>query len=228
MEALVYLRDLVVILGFGVLIVAVFHRFKLPSTAGFIFAGVIVGPQALGFIDDIHQVEVLAEVGVALLLFGIGLELSLEKLRRLWKPIVTGGILQVGITIIVAFFISRFYGLPVNSALFVGFMVMSISLRGSETVGALAVGVWGLMLALSIGLAVTLLQLGLALGWESWKVALAFVGLFIGLVNLIIIISAISRGNSVLKQAGLRVGFLGVAPAELETWRRQQGLPGYV
>lgn len=114
-----------------------------------------------------------------------------------------------------------------NIVLFVGFMVMSMSLRGSETVGALAVGVWGLMLALSIGLAVTLLQLGLALGWESWKVALAFLGLFIGLVNLIIIISAISRGNAVLKQAGLRVGFLGVAPSELEAWRRQQGLPGY-
>ncbi len=136
MEALVYLKDLVVILGFGVLIVAVFRRFKMPSTAGFILAGILVGPQGLGFIDDIHQVELLAEVGVALLLFGIGLELSLEKLRRLWKPILAGGFLQVGITIIITYAASRFYGLPGNSALFVGFLVAlsstAIVLRGLQ------------------------------------------------------------------------------------------------
>ncbi|UCE23878.1 MAG: cation:proton antiporter [Candidatus Zixiibacteriota bacterium] len=139
MEALVYLKDLVVILGFGVLIVAVFRKFNMPSTAGFILAGIIVGPQGLGFVGDIHQVEVLAEVGVALLLFGIGLELSLEKLRRLWRPILAGGFLQVGITIIIAYAASRFYGLPSNSALFVGFLVAlsstAIVLRGLQERG---------------------------------------------------------------------------------------------
>ena len=122
MEALAYLRDLVIILAFGVVIVAVFHRFKLPSTAGFILAGVIVGPEGLGFIGDIHQVEVLAEVGVALLLFGIGLELSLEKLRRLWKPILAGGFLQVALTMLITYAVARFYGLSNNSAIFVGFL----------------------------------------------------------------------------------------------------------
>ncbi len=139
MEGLVYLRDLVIILGFGVIIVALFHRFKLPSTTGFILAGILVGPQGLGFISDIHQVETLAEVGVALLLFGIGLELSLEKLRRLWKPILAGGMLQVGITIVVTYALAAFYGLPGNSALFVGFLVAlsstAIVLRGLQQRG---------------------------------------------------------------------------------------------
>ncbi|MEW6412482.1 MAG: cation:proton antiporter [Candidatus Zixiibacteriota bacterium] len=139
MEGLAYLRDLVFILGFGVVIVALFHRLKLPSTTGFILAGIIVGPQGLGFIDDVHKVETLAEVGVALLLFGIGLELSLEKLRRLWKPILAGGFLQVGITIVVTYALSRFYGLPGNSAVFVGFLVAlsstAIVLRGLQQRG---------------------------------------------------------------------------------------------
>ncbi len=139
MDALIYLRDLVVILGFGVVIVALFHRFKLPSTAGLILAGMLVGPQGLSIIDDIHQVEVLAEVGVALLLFGIGLELSLEKLRRLWTPIIAGGLLQVGLTIVAVFIIARTSGLAANSALFVGFLVAlsstAIVLRGLQQRG---------------------------------------------------------------------------------------------
>ncbi|UCD64568.1 MAG: cation:proton antiporter [Candidatus Zixiibacteriota bacterium] len=139
MEQLVYLRDLVVILGFGVIIVALFHRFRLPSTAGFILSGVIVGPDGLGLIDDVHQVEVLAEIGVALLLFGIGLELSLEKLRRLWKLILAGGFLQVAFSVLATFGLARMYGLPTGPALFVGFLVAlsstAIVLRGLQERG---------------------------------------------------------------------------------------------
>ncbi|UCD93781.1 MAG: cation:proton antiporter [Candidatus Zixiibacteriota bacterium] len=139
MDELVYLRDLVVILGFGAIIVAVFQRFRLPSIAGFILSGIIVGPESLGLINDVHQVEVLAEIGVALLLFGIGLELSLDKLRRLWKLILAGGILQVGLSILVAFAISKFYAVPDRSALFIGFLVAlsstAIVLRGLQQRG---------------------------------------------------------------------------------------------
>ncbi len=139
MDELTYLRDLVVILGFGVLIVAVFHRFKLPSVAGFILAGTFVGPQGLGLVNDIHQVEVLAEIGVALLLFSIGLELSLDRLRRLWKLILMGGLLQVGLSILVAFLVSRLFGLPGNTAIFIGFLVAlsstAIVLRGLQRRG---------------------------------------------------------------------------------------------
>ncbi|MCP4703080.1 MAG: potassium transporter KefB, partial [candidate division Zixibacteria bacterium] len=95
MHELTYLQDLVVILGFAVVIVIVFHKLKLPPIAGFILSGIFVGPQGLGLINDSHQVEVLAEIGVALLLFGIGIELSLRKLQRLWKLAIVGGLLQV-------------------------------------------------------------------------------------------------------------------------------------
>ena len=123
MNEMVYLRDLVIILSFGVIIVAVFHKLKLPSIAGFILAGVLVGPQGFGFINDLHQVETLAEFGVALLLFSIGLELSLEKLKRLWKMIVVGGFLQVGLSVLIAYAISRFFDVPVKLSIFIGFLL---------------------------------------------------------------------------------------------------------
>ena len=83
MHELGYLKDVLVILGVAVIVVVVFYRLKLPAVAGFILSGILVGPQGLQLVDDSRHIEVLAEVGVALLLFGIGLELPLHKLRRL-------------------------------------------------------------------------------------------------------------------------------------------------
>ncbi len=139
MHELAYLRDLVIILGFAVVIVVLFHRLRLPSVAGFILSGVLVGPQGLGLIDDSHQVEVLAEIGVALLLFGIGVELSLKKLQRLWKLVLAGGTLQVGLTGAVVFTLARMLGLAGNSAIFIGLVVAlsstAIVLRGLQQRG---------------------------------------------------------------------------------------------
>lgn len=136
MQDLIYLQDLVVILGLGIVVVAIFHKLKLPSIAGLIVVGIVVGPHSLGIINDVHQVEVLAEIGVALLLFGIGLELSLEKLRRLWKLILIGGLIQVVLTIATAFALSRLWGLPASTGIFVGFLVAlsstAIVLRGLQ------------------------------------------------------------------------------------------------
>jgi len=139
MNELAYLRDLVIILGFGVIIVTLFHKLKLPAIAGFILSGVLVGPHGFGFISDVHQVEILAEFGVALLLFGIGLELSLEKLKRLWKLIAVGGALQVGLSVLAVFAISKIFNIPDKSAVFIGFLVAlsstAIVMRGLQQRG---------------------------------------------------------------------------------------------
>lgn len=131
-----YLKDLVVILAVAVTVVTVLHKLRIPSIAGFILAGVLVGPEVLGFVSDPHEVEQLAEIGVALLLFGIGLELSFDKLKRLWRPIVIGGTLQVGMSIVAAVGIATIFGIPLNSAVFMGFLVAvsstAIVLRGLE------------------------------------------------------------------------------------------------
>ncbi len=84
------LQKLVTILAVAVVVVAILQRLNVPSVAGFIITGALIGPNALGLIENVHQVEALAEAGIVLLLFGIGLELSLESLRRLWRPILIG------------------------------------------------------------------------------------------------------------------------------------------
>ena len=99
MHEIALLQDLVIVLGAAVIVVAILRRVGIPSVAGFILTGVLAGPTALRLVDDTHQVEVLAEIGVVLLLFGIGLELSLERLRRLWKVILLGGGIQVAVTV---------------------------------------------------------------------------------------------------------------------------------
>jgi CPA2 family monovalent cation:H+ antiporter-2 len=133
------LKDLVVIIALAVLVVLVLRRVGLPSLVGFIIAGVTVGPRSIGLISNTHEVETLAEVGVVLLLFGVGLELPLERLRRLWKPILLGGVLQVGITVAAAAVLGSLFGLSTRTALFLGCLTAisstAIVLRALETRG---------------------------------------------------------------------------------------------
>lgn len=123
MHEIYFLKDLVIILGFGVIVVTILRKLKVPTITGFIVVGLLVGPHGLKLINDPKQVEILAEIGVTLLLFGIGLEFPLERFKRLWQPILAGGTLQVGLTIIVVYFLSQMLGLPSHIALFTGFIV---------------------------------------------------------------------------------------------------------
>lgn len=139
MHEIDYLRDMVVIMGIGVAIVAIFHRFKIPTIAGFIVAGMLVGPKGLGLVNDMHQVKMLAEIGVTLLLFGIGMEFPLNRLRRLWKLVLIGGFIQVGLSIGLVFLIARYFDLTWEASLLIGFIVAvsstAIVLKGLEQRG---------------------------------------------------------------------------------------------
>lgn len=141
MAELVYLKDLVVVLAASVLVVTALRRLGVPSIAGFILAGVLTGPSALGLVESTHEVEILAEVGIVLLLFGIGMELSLEQVRRLWRPVLVGGGLQMALAVAAAAGVSLLFGLSPGSAVFVGFVVSvsstAVVLRGLAARGEL-------------------------------------------------------------------------------------------
>ena len=136
-----YLKELVIVLGAAVVVVAVLRRLGVPSIAGFILAGVLTGPSVLGLVGDTHQVEVLAEIGVVLLLFGIGLELSLDRLRRIWKAVLLGGGIQVALTLACTAVLAGWFGLTGGSAVFLGCVVAvsstAVVLRGLATRGEL-------------------------------------------------------------------------------------------
>ncbi len=121
------LPDLLVIVGVGVGVVLLLRRVGLPSIAGFIFAGALVGPNALGFVKDAHRVQTVADLGVVLLLFGLGLELSLDRVRKLWRPVVFGGALQVGLTILLAAGLASLEGVALRPALFLGCLAAASS-----------------------------------------------------------------------------------------------------
>ncbi len=117
------LLDLTIIFVVAVAIVTVLHRIGAPTIAGFIFAGALIGPRSLGLISHTHHVEVLAEVGVILLMFEIGIELSLARIRRLWKPVLLGGTLQIVLTTTGVALIGIQFGFPLSAAVFFGFLI---------------------------------------------------------------------------------------------------------
>lgn len=95
------LQELGALFGLSILVVLICHRFKIPSIVGFLITGTICGPSALGLVTSMEAVDIMAEVGVVLLLFTIGMELSPKELARLKKPLLIGGGGQVFLTVTV-------------------------------------------------------------------------------------------------------------------------------
>jgi len=136
-----WLQDLVVVVAVGVVASIALARLRLPSAAGLLLAGALVGPSGLGLVHSMESIHVLAEVGVVLLLFTIGLELSLERFVRIAKLVLIGGSLQVGLTGAAATLIAIQLGRPVGEAVFWGFVFAlsstAIVLRGLSERGEL-------------------------------------------------------------------------------------------
>ena len=97
MNDLSVLLDLAIIIGLAIPIVALAHRVRVPPLVGFLLVGVVIGPHGVALIPESEEVSALSEIGVVLLLFAIGLELSLsDVLRRGRAVMVTGGAQMAG------------------------------------------------------------------------------------------------------------------------------------
>ena len=114
------LRDLLLLVGLAIPIVALAHRLSAPPLVGFLVAGVLVGPYGFGFIDSPEEIETLSELGVALLLFAVGLELSLSHVRQWARAVFIGGSLQVGGTLSVVTVLALAFDVPFPNAIFYG------------------------------------------------------------------------------------------------------------
>ncbi|GGG44032.1 monovalent cation:proton antiporter family protein [Bizionia arctica] len=116
------LQDILVLLAFSVLIVFLLQKAKLPSILGFLITGAIIGPYGLSLVNAVEEVEVISEIGVILLLFVIGMELSIKKLASMKRTIFIGGFLQVGLTVLIAGSCYYFLGNSWNESVFIGFL----------------------------------------------------------------------------------------------------------
>ncbi len=116
------LKEVVIIFGLSIGVIVLCHRLRIPPIIGFLLTGVLAGPHGLGLVQATHEVEMLAEIGVILLLFVIGLEMSFDELLRLRKPVFLGGGAQVLLTIIVFDALALFMGATQGQAIFFGFL----------------------------------------------------------------------------------------------------------
>lgn len=118
-----YMTEAVALIVAGAVIAYICFRLKLVPIVGFLVAGVLIGPNALGLVKDQALVDATAEIGVILLLFTIGIEFSLEKLARIQRLIFGGGILQVGLSIALTALVLLMFGVDWKSGIFTGMLV---------------------------------------------------------------------------------------------------------
>ena len=118
-----FLKTLVIIFGVSASVIFLLHKLRVPSIVGFLTAGVLLGPHGFGLVRDIREVELLAEVGIILLLFTIGLEISLKNLKRIRSAVLGGGLSQVLLTLLATAAIAYPFLQRWNTSLFAGFLV---------------------------------------------------------------------------------------------------------
>ncbi|NLI82173.1 MAG: potassium transporter KefB [Deltaproteobacteria bacterium] len=117
------LSDIVIIFAMAIGVLFVCHHLKIPTIVGFLLTGMLAGPHGLALIGAVHEVEILAEIGVVLLLFTIGLEFSMKHLWELRRSVLLGGTFQVVATLLVTFFVARHLGQGIEKSVFLGFLV---------------------------------------------------------------------------------------------------------
>jgi CPA2 family monovalent cation:H+ antiporter-2 len=116
--------DIVIIVVAALIGALVAQKLKQPLILGYIFAGIAVGPYTGGVtVGDIHEIELLAEIGVALLLFALGLEFSLSELKPVRNIALFGTPVQILLTIGTGYFIGKYLGWPTTSALWFGALI---------------------------------------------------------------------------------------------------------
>jgi CPA2 family monovalent cation:H+ antiporter-2 len=94
------LKDVLIIFLISIPLVLIFQRFRLPPLLGFLLSGALIGPRGIGLIHDKAQVDILAELGVTLLLFSVGLEFSFDAFAKVKRQGILSGILQISLTIL--------------------------------------------------------------------------------------------------------------------------------
>ncbi|MDX9773394.1 MAG: monovalent cation:proton antiporter-2 (CPA2) family protein [Bacteroidales bacterium] len=116
------LKDIVIIFALSTFVNFIFNRIKIPAIIGYLITGIIAGPYLLKLISSPENVEVMAEIGVILLMFTIGLEFSLNHLLKIRRIVFLGGFMQLLLTAGVTMLVARVYRLEWTESVFVGFL----------------------------------------------------------------------------------------------------------
>ncbi|HXE76230.1 MAG TPA: cation:proton antiporter [Candidatus Xenobia bacterium] len=121
------LVDLLILFGIATVIAVLLARARQSTIVAYLVTGIVVGPSGMGLISNRSAIELMAEVGVVLLLFTIGIEFSLKKLWRMRQVVLGAGSRQVVLTILMSLGVAALMGLPWRQGLFWGFLVAASS-----------------------------------------------------------------------------------------------------
>ncbi len=116
------LKDIVIIFALSSFVNYLFTRIKVPTIIGYLLTGILVGPKLMGIIKAPQEIELMAEIGVVLLLFMIGMEFSLNHLFRIRRRVFLGGFLQLSLTTLVTALLAHAYDLDWKASVFIGFL----------------------------------------------------------------------------------------------------------
>ncbi|MBP8851040.1 MAG: cation:proton antiporter [Breznakibacter sp.] len=119
---LTLLKDIVIIFALSTGVNLLFTKLKLPTILGYLLTGIVAGPHVLEIIESAHNIEMMAEIGVILLLFTIGMEFSLKHLLKIRHVVFLGGLMQMLLTAGTFWLVSGFYGVDWKGGLFMGFL----------------------------------------------------------------------------------------------------------
>ena len=122
-----FLRDLVIVLAASLPVLFVFQKLRVPTIVAFLFTGVLIGPYALGLVGDPDQVRRIAELGVVLILFYVGLGFSLPRLKELGRTAVVSGVLQMTLAVLATAGVLLILGQELRPAIFGGLLVAGSS-----------------------------------------------------------------------------------------------------
>lgn len=116
-------QDILIIFLISIPVVIIFHHLRLPSILGFLVTGAVIGPEGIGWISDKQRIDILAELGVALLLFTVGLEFSLAHFAKLRRQSLIAGIVQISSTIAAGMLIGYWLGWSPYRGLYFGCLI---------------------------------------------------------------------------------------------------------
>jgi len=119
----VILEDVVIIFALSTFVNFLFTKIKVPTLVGYLLTGIVAGPFLLGIISAPHEIELMAELGVVILMFTIGMEFSLKHLIKIRRIVFLGGFIQLSLTALVTMVLARSYDMEWTSALFIGFLI---------------------------------------------------------------------------------------------------------
>ncbi len=117
------LQDILIILAASIVIIIISSKLKIPAVAGFLITGMLIGPHALALVKNTADIEILAEIGIVLMIFIVGIEFSLRRLKQIRTLIIKAGGGQVVITILSVVLIAIAIGFKIQNAVFFGFLV---------------------------------------------------------------------------------------------------------